>query len=334
MKQEYTEKMNFYQSTEYERFLKDKCVLDARQYLHSSMQYLHYAIITERLYKDIGKMDVENRDGNMQRSNVEILGWHYDEHQILNKCTLEWVAHISNALDCLLQYINAALHLDIPIKEVGRKSVAEKLQNHDLVLACYNLLEEEDMVIYIRSVYNFSKHTLDLYGNSSLADVIKGQRDIQIPTFRYKKNVYDSRTVSSLMAYYETFIGLYLSVLDSIRDELEQSCPVSNRYHIGELVIDGHSYNKSLGMRDIKLKAEFEDDGEHIKRYWIDNPTFAYSEGIELMQLHNKTTGQHLGWISRIELIQDSSRIGFLEIENTDIDTSALAYHKYNFVLE
>lgn len=49
MKKEYTEKMNSYQDDEYEKFLKDKCVLDAKQYLHSSMLYLHYGITSIKL---------------------------------------------------------------------------------------------------------------------------------------------------------------------------------------------------------------------------------------------------------------------------------------------
>ena len=55
MKQEYTDKMKYYQGKEYENFLREKCVLDARQFLYSSQLYLNYAIITAKLYEDIGK---------------------------------------------------------------------------------------------------------------------------------------------------------------------------------------------------------------------------------------------------------------------------------------
>lgn len=332
MKKEYTEKMNSYQDDEYEKFLKDKCVLDAKQYLHSSMLYLHYAITTAKLYEDIGKMDITEPQKNMNRMSIELLGWHYNEHHILNKCALEWIAHISNSLDCLLQYINAALNLKIPVKSVSSGSVSKKLQTYGNVLACCNLLWKDDIVEYIQTVYNFSKHTLDLYGNSSLLDVFNGQRDIQIPAFRYRNKIYDSRQVSDLIAYYETFLGLYIAVLDSVKDELVRSCPVQNRFHIGELVIDGHRFKKSLDSNDLVLMAEFADDGEHIKRYWMEEIPFLPLADIEIMQIHNKTIGQHFGWISKIELFQDSQQIGVLEIENTNFDTSVLAYHKYKFI--
>ena len=58
MKQEYTDKMKYYQGKEYENFLREKCVLDARQFLYSSQLYLNYAIITAKLYEDIGKKNI------------------------------------------------------------------------------------------------------------------------------------------------------------------------------------------------------------------------------------------------------------------------------------
>lgn len=57
MKQEYTDKMKYYQGKEYENFLREKCVLDARQFLYSSQLYLNYAIITAKLYEDIGEKE-------------------------------------------------------------------------------------------------------------------------------------------------------------------------------------------------------------------------------------------------------------------------------------
>ena len=42
MKQAYTDKMKYYQGKEYENFLREKCVLDARQFLYSSQLYLNY----------------------------------------------------------------------------------------------------------------------------------------------------------------------------------------------------------------------------------------------------------------------------------------------------
>lgn len=61
-----------------------------------------------------------------------------------------------------------------------------------------------------------------------------------------------------------------------MKDELVRSYPVQNRFHIGELVIDGHRFKKSLDSNDLALMAEFADDGEHIKRYWMEEiPFFA-----------------------------------------------------------
>lgn len=128
MKQECTEKLKKYQDKDYELFLKEKGVLDARQFLHASLLYLNYAIITEKLYSDIGKKNIE--EGGKENpfyNSVEILGWHYNAHTILNKLTLEWTSHISNALDCILQYVNSALNLGIEHRKVGITSVTKKL---------------------------------------------------------------------------------------------------------------------------------------------------------------------------------------------------------------
>ena len=99
MKQEYTDKMKYYQGKEYENFLREKCVLDARQFLYSSQLYLNYAIITAKLYEDIGKKNISEGEKNPFYNSVEVLGWNYNAHTILNKLTLEWVSHISNSLD-------------------------------------------------------------------------------------------------------------------------------------------------------------------------------------------------------------------------------------------
>lgn len=64
MKQEYIDKMNYYQGKEYENFLREKCVLDARQFLFSSQLYLNYASITEKLYEDIGKKNISESEKN------------------------------------------------------------------------------------------------------------------------------------------------------------------------------------------------------------------------------------------------------------------------------
>lgn len=53
------------------------------------------------------------------------------------------------------------------------------------IYSCVKNLWEDEIVCYIRSVYNYGKHTLALYGSSSFADLISGQRDICIPVLSF-----------------------------------------------------------------------------------------------------------------------------------------------------
>lgn len=205
MKQEYTDKMKYYQGKEYENFLREKCVLDARQFLYSSQLYLNYAIITAKLYEDIGKKNISEGEKNPFYNSVEVLEWNYNAHTILNKLTLEWVSHISNSLDCLLQYINASLNLRLKQKAVTEGSMHRKLEKMPQINSYVEKLWENEIVCYIRSVYNYGKHTLDLYGGSSFVDVISGQRDIRIPDFKYRGNIYKSKSTSELIGYYENY---------------------------------------------------------------------------------------------------------------------------------
>lgn len=64
MKQEYTDKMRAYQESEYETFLKEKYGLDVRQFLNSSLLYLNSALITAKLYEDIGKKNIAESNKN------------------------------------------------------------------------------------------------------------------------------------------------------------------------------------------------------------------------------------------------------------------------------
>ncbi len=331
MKQEYTDKMNFYQQPEYEAFLKEKCVLDAKQFLHASMLYLNYALITAQLYKDIGKKNIAESHKNPMYNKVEVLGWHYNAHTFLNKLTLEWVSHISNSLDCLLQYVNSTLHLGLQHKNVKKDIVVAQLHNYVLVKNAIGSLWDDDIVKYIRSIYNFSKHTLDLYGGSSFMDVIEGQRDIHIPEFKYRNIIYDSKSTNELIAYYENFIDKYIAVLNSIDAVLRNMQPVSNRFHICQIIIDGTSFSYTGNEFDIVLHVEMYADGLHIKRYWIENPQFSLNSEIEIMPVHAKATGQHLGGIKTIEIINDGNKIGELYADVSKIDTSVLAYYKYRY---
>lgn len=330
MKQEYIDKLEKYQNKGYELFLKEKCVLDARQFLHASLLYLNYAIITEKLYNDIGKKNIEEGGKDNPFYNVvEILGWHYNAHAILNKFTIEWISHISNALDCVLQYINAALNLRVEHKNVKIKGILERVESYQAVYDTINDLWNDENVKYIRSVYNYSKHTMGLYGGSSFLDSVTGQRDIRIPDFKYRGTIYKTKTTGELMDNYESFLGKYIALLDCITDKLRTTSPVSQRYHIGQSVIDGHALGNKKFDSDITLYAEFASDGKHIKRYWIED-TGIYGDA-EIILPYSKTIGQHFGRISAIEVFENGERIGLLHLDIKKEDNSTLQYIKYCF---
>lgn len=328
MKQEYTEKLEKYQDKDYELFLKEKGVLDARQFLHASLLYLNYAIITEKLYSDIGKKNIE--EGGKENpfyNSVEILGWHYNAHTILNKLTLEWISHISNALDCILQYVNSALNLGIEHRKVGITSVIKKVESCQTVQRAIDDLWNDENVNYIRSVYNYSKHTMGLYGGSSFLDSVTGQRDIRIPDFKYKGILYETKTSSELMEYYESFLEKYVTLLDCVAEAIRKNPSVVQRYHIEQMIIDGHILGDKQLDSDIVLYAEFADDGKHIRRYWFEDA--GIRDG-DIMLPYSKTTGQHFGEISEIEVFENGEKIGLLHLD-TKKENSTLQYMKYHF---
>lgn len=328
MKQEYTDKLLKYQQNEFELFLREKGVLDAKQFLHASLLYLNYAVITEKLYRDAGEKNIVESKKNPFYNTVEIMGWSYNAHTILNKFTMEWISHISNSLDCILQYINSALNLGWKHKEVTIERIRNKVDTFDSIKNAINDFWEDSIVAYIRSVYNYSKHTMDLYGGSSFTDTLTGLRDIRIPDFRFRKEVHTTKSITELMDYYETFIQKYVEVLDCVKQELMKRTPVEQRLHIGQVIIDGHILGEKQLDEDIILNAEFADDGKHIKRFWIEKDI---SCDVEIMMLHNKTIGQHMGGISKIELIRDGNIVGRLKSDITNIENSTLQYLKYEY---
>ena len=332
MKQEYAEKMKYYQEKEHENFLREKCVLDAHQFLYSSHLYLNYAIITAKLYEDIGKKNISESKKNPFYNGVEVLGWHYNAHTILNKLTLEWVSHISNSLDCLLQYINASLNLGLKHKAVTEGNIYRKLEKVPQINSCVKRLWEDEIVCYVRSVYNYGKHTLNLYGSSLFTDVISGQRDICIPDFKYRNNIYTSKSTSELIGYYENFIGLYIDVMDCIDSALKNSSPVCNRYHVGKWVIDGQAMGVCQNEQDIVLYAEFASDNIHIKKYWVEDMEFENDKDIEIMLSPSKTIGQHFDGITLIEVIINKDKVGELHMDSDCLENSVLRYHKYKYV--
>lgn len=332
MKQEYTDKMKYYQGKKYEKFLREKCVLDARQFLYSSQLYLNYAIITAKLYEDIGKKNISEGEKNPFYNRVEVLGWNYNAHTILNKLTLEWVSHISNSLDCLLQYINAALNLGLKHKEVKIEKIYKALEKFPQIKSCVKGLWEDEIVYYIRSMYNYGKHTIDLYGGSSFTDTISGQRDIRIPDFKYRGNIYKSKSTSELIEYYEKFIGLYIDVMECVDFALKNSEIVRNRYHVGKMIVDGHAMGEYENKQDIVLYAEFDSDGIHIKKYWVEDIRFETDNNVEIMLPHSKTIGQHFDGITLIEVVINKNKVGELHMDSDCLENSVLRYHKYKYV--
>jgi hypothetical protein len=289
---------------------------------------LNYAIITEKLYRDAGKKNILESEKNPFYNAVEIMGWNYNAHTILNKFSMEWISHISNSLDCILQYINAALNLGLQHREVKIERVRDKVEKLETIKNAINDLWDDTMVTYIRSVYNYSKHTMNLYGGSSFADTLTGSRDIRIPDFRYRKNEYKTKTTSELMDYYEIFIGKYVTVLDIVKQELVNRNPLPERLHIGQVIIDGNILGEKKLDSDIVLHAEFAEDGEHIKRFWIEDENIA---DVEIMMPHSKNIGQHMGGISKIELIKSGKKVGVLSSDITKIDNSTLQYLTYKY---
>ena len=260
------------------------------------------------------------------------MGWNYNAHTILNKLTLEWVSHISNSLDCLLQYINASLNLRLTQKAVTEGNICIKLEKFPHINDCVKRLWEDEIICYIRSVYNYGKHTLDLYGGSSLEDIISGKRDIRIPDFKYRSNIYKSKSTGELIGYYENFIGLYIDVMECIDSVLKNSEPVCNRYHVGEMIIDGHAMGAVENKQDIVLYAKFDSDGIHIKKYWVENMKFENDSVIEIMLSPSKTIGQHFDRIALIEVIEKQEKVGELRMDSECLDNSVLCYHKYKYV--
>ena len=169
---------------------------------------------------------------------------------------------------------------------------------------------------------------MGLYGGSSFFDSITGQRDIRIPDFKYRGTVYETKTTSELMGDYESFIKKYITVLDSINDVLRKNSSIPQRYHIGQVVISGHIFGNKQSDSDITVYAEFADDGEHIKTYWIEDVGIGDAE---IMMLHSKTTGQHFEGIPEIAVFENGQKVGKLSSDITKLENSTLQYLKYHF---
>lgn len=342
MRQSSIDRIDFYQSSWYEKLLTTKRILDSKQFLHSSLLYLKYATITARLYNDTREQNcVEaNEKGTVIYPGVSVLGREYDVQWILNKLVLEWISHISNSLDCLMQYVSAALNLEIEVESVSKNTVYDRIEgkysSNCPILSTLNRVWTDTIISHIHSAYNMSKHILDLFGPSNLTDVLlDGRRDIKVPSFVYRGKKYDDIYASSFMSYYDTTIAdLYVDVLDAVYDYVFIMSPVPNRFHIGRLNIDGQYIGDSSANDDITLFYEMDQTTKLAKRLWIENPPFNYSNAssiIEIMPLHRTAVGQQLSFISSIECYENGKRIGVLRQRKSKLRTSTLGYHKYIF---
>lgn len=351
MKQEYTDRMSAYLTQEFQKFLKEKNVLDAYQFLHSSSLYLNYALISEQMYHDVVSQNFSQNDGNPFDYTVTVLGFDYNVYKLLNKLTLEWVSHVSNAVDMLLQYINSALHLRLAYADVKISSVSNAIQSHQMLLHAFNSLIHDDAVAYIRAVYNYSKHTLNLYGGSDFFATLNGDRYINIPEFRYRGKEYPSRCISTLFDGYESFVEKYLAVLDCIENLLNNTPPVPNRYHIGNIVVDGTVYNATdiLFDSDISLYDEIDPISHLVTKVWVENISLSTGEHIEIFPANQKRTGQSIKYIDSIDVLSGDKKVGTLKLCSTDVhkpkkqskkkltktqpvfETSVLSYHCYSF---
>lgn len=354
MRQEHTDKMNSYLQREYQELLKGKNVLDSWQFLHSSYLYLNYAVISEQMYRDVVKQNFSQNGGNPFDCTVTVLGFPYDVYKLLNKLTLEWVSHVSNAIDMLLQYINSALHLRLAYADVKTSNVSNSIKQdypaHQMLLDAFKSLVQDDGVEYIRAVYNYSKHTLNLYGGSDFFEALNGNRYINILDFRYHGKEYPSRCISTLFESYESFIEKYLAVLDSIDNLLNNTPPVPNRYHIGNVVVNGNndkSVDSPLGS-DISLYYEINPSSGIVKRVWIEDIPLSAGDHIEVFPANRKRFGQNMKYIERIAVYKNGEKIGVLKLGSADIrsrqkrktnekkekalfETSAHSYHRYTF---
>lgn len=331
MLSDYTDRINRYQKQEYEEFLKQKKVLDAWQFLHSSLLYFNYALITQRLFENASaKCAEESR--NPLYNNIKILGWNYPASVLLNKFALEWIMHISNSLDCILQYTNAALNLSLENKSVSQKSVIDKtIDKHQVQRAIKELFGDE-AVKYIKSLNNYSKHTEDLFGGFYFPDLMQSKRNIRFPDFRFNGNLFEARTIVGLFDRYEEIIKKYLDLLDSIDAALKGSLPIPNRFYIGGYIIDGQATAEAQ-TSDLVMNVQLDNNHNKAIRYWMENCTFPTDLPVEIMPYHTKNTGTHFEHIDQIEIINQGSYSGKL-IAYQKLDRSVLAFHKYYYKVE
>ena len=332
MLSDYTDRINKYQKQEYEAFLKQKKVLDAWQFLHSSLLYFNYALITQRLFEDASaKCTEESR--NPLYNNIQVLGWNYPANVLLNKFALEWITHISNSIDCILQYTNAALNLGLEHKSVSQRNILDKTVDHHQVQRAIKELFGDETVKYIKSLNNYSKHTEDLFGGFYFPDLMQSKRNIRFPDFRFNGNIFEARTIVGLFDHYEEIIKKYIGLLDFIDTALKESLPIPNRFYIGGYIIDGQVTAEAKETSDLVVNVQLDNAHHKAIRYWMENCAFSSDSPVEIMPYHTKNIGTHFERIDEIEVFNQGAFSGTLVVCQKS-DRSVLAFHKYNYEAE
>ena len=100
------------------------------------------------------------------------------------------------------------------------------------------------------------------------------------------------------------------------------------------MIINGQAMGECKNKRDIALYAKYDSDGEHIKKYWVEDIKFENDSHVEIMLSPSKTIGQHFDDITLIEVIINKNKVGELQMESVCLENSVLRYHKYKYVAE
>ena len=190
----------------------------------------------------------------------------------------------------------------------------------------------EIVLDYIHNTNNYFKHSCNLFGSYSSQELFyKKDKNITIPLFYYKEKDYPSKKIKDLFAYYETIIGIYIDILDSIDLYLKNIPPINNRYYVAGYIIDGITTREARLTNELVLHVNRIDEKT---KYWIDNYSFEEGKLIEIMEYYDMSVGQHYEWIKEIDVFQDNKKVGVLKSIEHKIDWSILTYRKYKYHAE
>ena len=90
-------------------------------------------------------------------------------------------------------------------------------------------------------------------------------------------------------------------------------------------IINGQAMGECKNKRDIALYAKYDSDGEHIKKYWMEDIKFENDSHVEIMLSPSKTIGQHFDEITLIEVIINKNKVGELQMESFCLENSILS---------